>query len=52
MLDKGFSYNEIAELLLLGDLTIRRWYEIYKLNGIKTLFKNNFVGGHGKLRIH
>jgi transposase len=51
MLDKGFSYNEIAELLLLDDITIRRWYEIYKLDGIKSLLKYYFVGGVGKLEI-
>lgn len=51
MLDKGLSYNEIAELLLLDDLTIRRWHELYKSNGIKSLLKYNFTGGVGKLEI-
>ena len=49
MLDKGFSYSEIAELLLLDDMTIRRWHKLYQSAGIKTLLKDNFVGRSPKL---
>jgi transposase len=49
MLDKGFSYKEIAELLLLDEMTIRRWHVQYKTKGIKTLLKDNFWGGEAKL---
>lgn len=51
MLDKGFSYQEVAELLLLDDLTIRRWHECYKSKGINTLIKDNYSGGKPKLDI-
>ena len=49
MLDKGFSYSEVAELLLLDDMTIRRWHKLYQSTGIKTLLKDNFGGRGPKL---
>jgi transposase len=49
MLDKGFGYDEIAELLLLDDMTIRRWHQLYQSSGIKTLLEDNYVGRKPKL---
>ena len=49
MLDKGFGYDEIAELLLLDDMTIRRWHECFELKGINTLLRDNYTGGKPKL---
>jgi transposase len=49
MLNKGLSYKEVAELLLIDDGTVRRWYRIFELEGIKTLLKDKYIGGTSKL---
>ncbi len=49
LLNKGFSYEEIAELLLVNDTTVRRWHKIFSAKGIKTLLKDNSSGGTSKL---
>ncbi len=49
LLNKRFSYKEIAEILLVDDTTVRRWYKIFSANGIKTLLKDNYSGGTSKL---
>ncbi|MCP4161449.1 MAG: helix-turn-helix domain-containing protein [Deltaproteobacteria bacterium] len=37
LLNKGSSYEKIADILLVDDTTVRRWYKIISANGIKTL---------------
>ncbi len=49
LLNKEFSYVEIAEILLVDDTTVRRWHKIFSANGIKTLLKDNYSGGISKL---
>lgn len=49
LLNKGYSYEEIAELLLIDDGTVRRWYLIYENKGIKILLEDNYIGGTSKL---
>jgi transposase len=49
MLNSGYSQREIAEVLLLDESTIWRWYDIFKLKGIKILLKDNYKGGTTKL---
>ncbi len=49
LLNKGFSYVEIAEILLVDDTTVRRWHKIFSANGIKTLLKDFYSGGTSKL---
>ena len=49
LLNKGLSYEEIAELLLIDDGTVRRWHKIYEEEGIKTLLKDKYSGGTSKL---
>jgi transposase len=49
LLNKGYSYEEIAELLLIDDGTVRRWYVIYETCGMKTLLEDNYIGGISKL---
>ena len=51
LLNKGYSYEEIAELLLIDDGTVRRWCEIYKAEGMQALLKDNYIGGTSKLTI-
>lgn len=45
MLNSGYNYETIAEVLLLDDSTIRRWYSLYEEKGIKGLLADNFTGG-------
>lgn len=45
LLDKGLSYESIAEVLLLDDSTLRRYYDIYVEKGIEGLFQYNYTGG-------
>ncbi len=49
LLNKGFSYVEIAEILLVDDTTVKRWHKIFSANEIKTLLKKNYSGGTSKL---
>ncbi len=41
-LNKGFSYLEVSELLLLDENTIRNIYEIYVEQGISGLLTYNY----------
>lgn len=49
MLNSGYSYEEIAQMLILDDATIRRWYNRYISSGIQTLLEDNYIGGTSKL---
>ena len=49
LLNKGFSYEETAEILLVDDTTVRRWHKTFTTKGIKTLLKDNHSGGTSKL---
>ena len=49
LLNKKFSYQQIAEILLLDDQTIRRYFNIYKEKGLTKLLQNNFQGCQCKL---
>jgi transposase len=49
MLNKGYTYTEISEVLLLDDSTIRRWHEIFTNSGIKTLLEDKYLGGISRL---
>ena len=50
-LNKGLSYEETAELLLLDDSTLRRYFEDYQRYGIYKLLSDDFKGGTRKLTI-
>jgi len=49
MLNSGYSQNEIAEVLLLDESTIWRWFNLFKRSGIHALLKDNHKGGSTKL---
>ena len=49
LLNRGFTPEDIAEILLLDDSTIRRWYALFESEGIDSLLKYNYVGSDGKL---
>lgn len=42
-LNKGFSYEEVSELLLLDDNTIRNNYQLYIEEGLSSLLTYNYV---------
>ncbi|MBI5217354.1 MAG: IS630 family transposase [Bacteroidia bacterium] len=43
-LDKGDSYSEVAERLMLDDATIRNYYQQYEKNGLSDLLKDEYTG--------
>ena len=48
-LDKGYSYDEVAIIMLLDDATIRRYEHSYKEGGIDRLLTLNYKDYAGKL---
>lgn len=48
-LDKGYSYDEVAMIMLLDDTTIRRYEHSYKEGGIDRLLTLNYKDYVGKL---
>jgi transposase len=44
LLNDGYSYEEIAKILLLDDSSVRRYYEIYSERNLKGLLENNNMG--------
>jgi transposase len=49
LLDKGMSYSQVAEVLLLDDSTIREWRRIFDAGGIDALWTFDFKGGFSPL---
>lgn len=48
-LNLGFSYEETATLLLLDDATVRRYYDLYKQEGIDGLLETHYHGSVSRL---
>lgn len=51
MLDKGYSFEEIASVLILDDSTIRRWFSVYQSAGLDGLARSLYQGSDGKLTL-
>ena len=49
LLNRGYGYSEIAEILLIDQSTVWRWYESYISEGVDGLMKDNYTGGTSKL---
>jgi len=49
LLNKGYEYGEIAEILLIDYTTVWRWYETYITGGSEQLLKDYYLGGTSKL---
>jgi transposase len=49
LLDKGWTYQQVSEALLLDERTIYRYREKYNEKGIDGLFENNYKGSSIKL---
>ena len=48
-LNKGISYEQLSEILLLDDSTLRSYYELYVSQGIQGLLQLHYKGGSGYL---
>src|SRR6266702_5397832 len=48
-LNQGLTYKETAKLLLLDDITIRRYEKAYKKKGIDGLLENRYQGSVANL---
>jgi transposase len=44
MLNNGYSFEEIAEILIMDEDSIRRWLNLYLEGGIEALSVNNYKG--------
>ena len=49
LLDKGMSCQEVAEVLLFDDDTIRGWYELLEQSGVEGLSRFEMGGSSGKM---
>jgi len=49
LVNAGYSFEEIARILLLDDSTIRRWYITFQDEGIDGLLRYNYLGSESKL---
>ena len=49
LLNRGYEYSEIAEILLIDHSTLWRWYESYISKGVEGLMQDNYTGGTSKL---
>lgn len=50
-LNEGFSYPQTAKLLMLDEITIRRYEKEYKEKGIDGLLENRYQGSNGFLEL-
>jgi transposase len=46
LLNSGYSFEQIAEILLMDDDTIRRYLRIYQEEGVKGLMRDLYVGSN------
>jgi len=49
LLNSGYSYDHISEVLLLDDSTIRRWHLRFEEGGMEKVLADYYIGGTGKL---
>lgn len=49
LLNQGFSYEQIAKLLLLDETTVWRYYKEYKQTGVDGLLERRYHGSNGFL---
>ena len=49
LLNDGWSYEEIAQALLLDDSTLRRYIRIYEIHGLDGLVEDHYEGRPSKL---
>lgn len=50
-LNSGWSYTEVAEILLLDEVTMRRYVQQFQQKGIDGLLEYRYTGGVGRLTL-
>src|ERR1022692_1767477 len=48
-LDAGVGFDEVAKLLMIDEVTPRRWYQQYEEGGIEKLLKDEYKGSEPHL---
>lgn len=48
-LDRGHSFEEIAQWLMIDDTSVRRWHEQFLEGGIEALLKDDYQGSESKI---
>lgn len=48
-LNKGYSFQQVSEILLLDDSTLRNYYGEYTEGGVKRLLEDNYSGGASRM---
>ena len=51
LLNKGLSYAQIAEILLLDEVTLRRYVQKFQKEGIDGLLESHYTGGTSRLTL-
>jgi transposase len=49
LLGTGWTQEEVCEILMLDEGTLRHYVKRYRTGGIKNLISNHYLGGQGKL---
>lgn len=49
MLNSGYTQNEVAEVLIIDETTVWRWFDLFRKTDINELLKDNYSGGISKL---
>ena len=50
-LNSGYEYSQVASILLLDEVTLRRYVEKFKKKGIEGLLEYHYAGGRSQLNI-
>lgn len=48
-LNAGFEYTHIARILLLDEITLRRYVDVFREKGVDGLLECRYAGGHSRL---
>jgi len=49
MLNSGYTQQEIAEVLIIDETTVWRWFQLFQKSDINELLKDKYLGGVTKL---
>lgn len=49
LLDKGMSCDDVADVLLLDDDTVRRWHKVFAADGVEALLSFGYEGSECRL---
>ena len=49
--NEGYDYGEVAKILLLDEVTLRRYVQQFQKKGIKGLLESRYTGGRSRLTV-